>query len=232
MTRILVVEDEPAIALGLRNDLVLEGYEVEMAATGDAAVDRGRRGSFDLLILDVMLPGKDGFAVCRELRRAGVSTPIIMLTARAQDVEKAMGLELGADDYVTKPFSPIELRARIKAVLRRTMGDDGGTCRFGAVEVDFAKCLARRDGVEVPLTPIELRLLQALIRAKGRLLSRNQLIDSVWGQGTSITDRVVDNHMMNLRRKLEERPSAPRYLVSGRGLGYRFENADDSQTES
>jgi two-component system alkaline phosphatase synthesis response regulator PhoP len=188
---------------------------------------------FDLLLLDVMLPGKDGFAVCRELRRAGVKTPIILLTARAQETEKVLGLELGADDYVTKPFSPMELRARIKAVLRRTgAGADEETYRFGGIEVDFARCRALRAGHDAALTPLEFKLLATLIRARGRLLSRSQLIDAVWGAGTAITDRVVDNHMMNLRRKLEEHPAEPRYLISSRGLGYRFENPDNAQTET
>jgi len=232
MSKILVVEDEPGIALGLRNDLALEGYEVEIATTGDAGASRAREGQFDLVLLDVMLPGKDGFAVCRELRRAGVRTPIILLTARAQEVEKVLGLELGADDYVTKPFSPMELRARIKAVLRRTGGETGDLYRFGAVEVDFGRCLALRAGADVGLTPLEFKLLATLIRARGRLLSRSQLIDAVWGAGTAITDRVVDNHVMNLRRKLDDQSASPRYLISGRGLGYRFENPDDAQTES
>lgn len=232
MTRILVVEDEPGIALGLRNDLQLEGYEVEVAATGDAGAVRAREGDFALVLLDVMLPGKDGFTVCRELRRAGVRTPIILLTARGQETEKVLGFELGADDYVTKPFSPMELRARIKAVLRRVGRDDGDVYRFGTVEVDFARCRALRSGADAALTPLEFRILATLIRARGRLLSRSQLIDSAWGAGTAITDRVVDNHVMNLRRKLEDEPASPRYLISGRGLGYRFENPDDVQTES
>jgi DNA-binding response OmpR family regulator len=231
MPRILIVEDEHAIALGLRNDLALEGYDVEVAATGDAGATRAREGTFDLMLLDVMLPGKDGFAVCRELRRAGVKTPIILLTARAQETEKVLGLELGADDYVTKPFSPMELRARIKAVLRRTATGDDETYRFGTIEVDFARCRALRSGADAALTPLEFKLLATLIRARGRLLSRSQLIDAVWGAGTAITDRVVDNHVMNLRRKLEEHPAEPRHLISSRGLGYRFENPDESQTE-
>jgi DNA-binding response OmpR family regulator len=229
--RILVVEDEPAIALGLRNDLTLEGYDVETAEDGDQAAARALEARFDLILLDVMLPKRDGFAVCRDLRRAGVRTPIILLTARAQDTDKVLGLELGADDYVTKPFSPMELCARIKAVLRRTGGDTTARCRFGDVEVDFEKGLARRSGSPVDLTPLELKVLAALVEANGRLLSREQLIERVWGAGVSITDRVVDTHMLNLRRKLEERPGEPRYLLSVRGLGYRFENAAESLTE-
>ena len=232
MTRILVVEDEPAIALGLKNDLTLEGYSVEVAADGETASRRAAETMFDVILLDIMLPKKDGFAVCRDLRRGGLKTPIIMLTARAQETEKVLGLGLGADDYITKPFSPLELCARIKAVLRRTAPADIDRCRFGSVDVDFARGVVRRHGASVDLTPLELKVLAAMIRARGRLLSREQLIDAVWGHGVSISDRVVDNHIMNLRRKLEDAPAEPRYLLSARGLGYRFENPDEDQTET
>ena len=225
MTRILVVEDEPGIALGLRNDLTLEGYSVDVAGDGETAFERGRAGGFDLILLDVMLPRKDGFAVCRELRRAGVKTPVILLTARALEAEKVLGLELGADDYVTKPFSPLELCARIKAVLRRTASEQAKICRFGEVEVDFERCLAHRAGAPIDLTPLEFKVLAALIEARGRLLSRDRLIERVWGKGVSITDRVVDNHILNLRRKLEATPAESKYLLSVRGLGYRFSEA-------
>lgn len=232
MTRILVVEDEPAIALGLKNDLTLEGYAVEVAADGELASQRAAETAFDLILLDVMLPKKDGFAVCRDLRRAGLKTPIIMLTARAQESEKVLGFSLGVDDYVTKPFSPLELCARIKAVLRRSGGERLERVRFGAIDIDFARGVVLRHGLPVDLTPLELKVLGALIRSGGHLLSREQLIEEAWGHGVSISDRVVDNHMMNLRRKLEDTPADPRYLVSVRGLGYRFENPDDNQTHS
>ena len=223
MTRILVVEDEPGIALGLETDLKLEGYDVEVARDGDTALRRAREGSFDLILLDVMLPRKDGFAVCREIRRAGLPVSIIVLTAKTQEAEKVLGLELGADDYVTKPFSPLELRARIKAVLRRTSGETPEAYRFGDVEVNFTRGEVRRAGVVVDITPIEFRLLAGFIRLRGRVLTREQLLDEVWGRDSSPTDRVVDNHIMNLRRKIEARPDAPRYLVSLRGMGYRFD---------
>ena len=231
-TKILVVEDEPAIALGLKNDLTLEGYVPEVAADGDAALRRASETPFDLILLDVMLPKKDGFAVCRDLRRAGVKTPIIMLTARAQESDKLLGLGLGADDYVTKPFSPLELCARIKAVLRRATPVPTERYRFGGVDADFSRGVVRRHGQPVDLTALELKVLATLVRARGRLLTREQVIDEAWGRGVSISDRVVDNHMMNLRRKLEDDPSEPRYLISARGLGYRFENPDDDQTNS
>ena len=223
MTRILVVEDDPNIALGLQYDLTLEGYSVEVARDGETASKRARETAFDLIVLDIMLPRKDGFQVCRELRHAGVKAPILMLTAKTQEAEKVLGLELGADDYVTKPFSPLELRARIKALLRRTAPEAPDVYRFEDLEVDFDRCEVRRAGRRVELTPTEFKLLAALIRRRGRLLSREQLLDAVWGADSSPTDRVVDNHMMNLRRKIEPEPSAPRHLISVRGLGYRFE---------
>ncbi len=223
MTRILVVEDEPGIALGLENDLKLEGYRVEVARDGDAALKRASEESFDLILLDVMLPRKDGFAVCREIRRSGLPVSIILLTAKAQEAEKVLGLELGADDYVTKPFSPLELRARIKAVLRRTKGENPELYRFGDVEVNLTRAEVRRAGVIVETTAIEFRLLAAFIRLRGRVLTREQLLDEVWGRDSSPTDRVIDNHVMNLRRKIEARPEEPRYLVSLRGMGYRFD---------
>jgi DNA-binding response OmpR family regulator len=232
VTKVLVVEDEPGIALGLRNDLTLEGYAVEVAGDGETASQRARDASFDLIVLDVMLPKKDGFAVCRDLRRAGVKTPVILLTARAQEAEKVLGLELGADDYVTKPFSPLELCARIKAVLRRTASDVPPVFHFGNVDVDFSRCTTRRAGVSVELTALEFKVLSTLIHARGRLLSRDQLITQVWGDGVAITDRVVDNHILNLRRKLEDTPAEPRYLLSVRGLGYRFEHPEGSLTKT
>src|SRR5688572_1535953 len=203
MTRILVIEDEPGIALGLETDLTLEGYDVEIARDGDTGLRRAREGTFDLILLDVMLPRKDGFAICRELRRAGLPVAIIVLTAKSQEAEKVLGLELGADDYVTKPFSPLELRARIKAVLRRKSGETPEIFRFGDVEVNFTRGEVRRAGVVIEVTAIEFRLLAAFIRLRGRVLTREQLLDEVWGRDSSPTDRVVDNHIMNLRRKVE-----------------------------
>ncbi len=224
MTRILIVEDDVNIALGLQYDLKLEGYDVEVAADGDRACRRAGEISFDLIVLDIMLPRKDGFAVCRELRRAGMKTPILILTAKTSEAEKVLGLELGADDYVTKPFSPLELRARIKALLRRGAPEVQNTYAFDDFEVDFDRCEVRRSGKHLDLTPTEFKLLATLIRRKGHLFTRDQLLDAVWGVGNYPTDRVVDNHMMNLRRKIERRPDAPRHLVSARGLGYRFED--------
>ena len=224
MARILVVEDEPAIALGLEDDLTMEGYTVEVVGDGKAASRRARETTFDLILLDVMLPGKDGFEVCRELRRAGLRTPILMLTAKAQEAEKVMGLELGADDYVTKPFGTRELRARIKALLRRSGGQEElSCCRFGDVEVDFRRGELRRAGAPIDLTPIEFKLLALFIRARGRVLSREQLLDGAWGLDAAGSERIVDNHIANIRRKIEPDPANPRYLLNIRGLGYRFD---------
>jgi DNA-binding response OmpR family regulator len=223
MSRILVVEDDPGIALGLEDDLKLEGYDVEVARDGETALVRARERRFDLIVLDLMLPHKDGYQVCRELRHAGMDAPIIMLTARTQEAEKVLGLEMGADDYVTKPFSPIELRARIKAVLRRTSRDTQAVHRFGDVEVDFGRCELRRKGQVVELSSLEFKLLAAFIQSRGRVLSRDQLLDAAWGSGVHVTDRAVDNHIVDLRRKIEPDPAEPRYITSVRGMGYRFD---------
>ncbi len=222
MTKILIVEDDSDIALPLQDDLTLEGYEVEVVGDGETALRRLDEASFDLLLLDVMLPGVDGFDVCRQLRHSGSKVPIILLTAKVQEAEVVMGLEQGADDYVTKPFRPRELRARIKAVLRRT-DDAPRQVRFGDMEVDFERFELRRAGEPVALTPIEFKLLSTFVRNPGRVLSRQQLLDHVWGPTTYVTERVVDTHVGNLRKKIEPRPKQPRYVISVLGAGYRFE---------
>jgi two-component system alkaline phosphatase synthesis response regulator PhoP len=223
VNRVLVVEDEPGIAFALDADLRAEGYDVKVATTGDDALRTMRAERVDLVLLDVMLPGKDGFEVCRELRRAGVRTPIILLTAKSQEAEKVMGLELGADDYITKPFSPRELRARIKAALRRAAPESPDLFRFGDTEVDFGRCEVRRGGHTVDLSALEFKLLTAFVRSRGRVLTREQLLDAAWGRDVSLNDRVVDNHIVSLRRKIEPDPARPQYLVNIRGLGYRFD---------
>jgi DNA-binding response OmpR family regulator len=224
MNRVLVVEDEPALAFSLKLDLETEGYQVETVSNGESAVQRAREGEFDLILLDVMLPRKDGFEVARELRRAGLTTYIIMLTAKAQEAEKVLGLELGADDYITKPFSPRELRARIKAVLRRSDREDNVRAyRFGDVEVDFARHEVRRGGKPVDLTSLEFKLLGAFCQHRGRALTREQVLDLAWGHAVAVSERVVDNHVVRLRKAIEPDPASPRYLVSVRGVGYRFD---------
>ncbi len=224
MRRILIVEDEPAIAFGLEVDLKTDDYEVEVVEDGEAGVRRGREGAFDLIVLDLMLPKKDGFEVCRELRRGGINTPVLMLTAKSQEAEKVMGLDVGADDYVTKPFSPKELRARIRALLRRGAHESTSEryC-FNDVEVDFARGEIRRAGKVLEVTPLEFKLLGAFVRNRGRVLSRNRLLDLVWGAETYVTQRVVDNYIVTLRKKLEPEPAVPRFLVNVRGQGYRFD---------
>ncbi|MGH9387024.1 MAG: response regulator transcription factor [Vicinamibacterales bacterium] len=223
MARILIVEDDPDIALGLEQDLRLEGYQVEAVGDGLTAIERAEAGSFDLILLDVMLPGKDGFEVCRELRRSKIQTPIILLTAKSHEAEKILGLELGADDYVTKPFSPMELRARIKAALRRGAADSPEGFRFGDFEIDVERFELRRAGKPIDLTPIEFKLLAAFVRNRRVVLTRQQLLDKVWGSDIYITDRVVDTHIGNLRKKIELDPEAPALVVSVRGFGYRFD---------
>ena len=223
MARILIVEDEPSIALALDDDLRREGYETEVVSDGDTALERAGSRAFDLVLLDVMLPGRDGFEVCRELRRAGVEMPIVLLTARTQEAEKVLGLESGADDYVTKPYSARELRARVKAHLRRSARQAGEVYRFGDAELDFARCELRRAGKVVDLSALEFKLLTAFVKRSGRLLTRTQLLDEVWGSSTHVTDRVVDNQVTNLRKKIEPEPERPRFLVALRGLGYRFD---------
>lgn len=224
MSRVLVVEDEPALAFSLKLDLETEGYHVETAGDGESAVRQARDGEFDLVLLDVTLPRKDRFEVARELRRAGITTYIIMLTAKAQEAEKVLGLEIGADDYITKPFSPRELRARIKAVLRRSDRQDHlRVYRFGNVEVDFARHEVRRGGKAVDLTSLEFKLLGAFCRNRGRALTREQVLDLAWGHAVAVSERVVDNHVVRLRKAIEPDPANPQYLLSVRGVGYRFD---------
>lgn len=221
--RILIIEDEPDIVLSLEEDLRRQGHDTETAKDGELGLRLAKQGSWDLILLDVMLPKLDGFDVCNELRRADISTPIIMLTARAQEAEKELGLDSGADDYVTKPFSMRELRARIRAHLRRSTRDSSRVARFGDCEVDFDRAELLRGGQPVEITAQELRLLEVFLHNRRRVLSRDQLIQSAWGRGIAITDRVVDTHVFNLRKKIEPFPSEPKFLIGVRGIGYRFE---------
>jgi two-component system alkaline phosphatase synthesis response regulator PhoP len=232
MVKILVIEDEPGIAFSLESDLQTEGYEVAIVGDGAQAVQRACAEAFDLILLDVMLPNKDGFEICRELRHGGLKIPIILLTAKTHEAEKILGLDVGADDYVTKPFSPRELRARIRALLRRAAPEPGKegiggrsdeNYRFGDCELDMARFELRRKGIRLDTTTTELKLLAAFLRNRGRLLTRERLLDEVWGTGIAVTDRVIDNHIVSLRKKIEDQPSAPRYLISVRGVGYRFD---------
>lgn len=225
MQRILVVEDEPTIATGLRDDLELEGYAVEVIDNGTAAMKRLMEEAFDLILLDIMLPGADGLAVCRDARAKGIRTPIVMLTAKGQEVDRVVGLEIGADDYVTKPFSPRELLARIRAVLRRA--NDGAQSRanysFADITVDFDRFEAARNGEKIELTATELKLLRVFLEHRGRTLTIDELLQEIRGRDVFLTDRVIYTHVNNLRGKIEADPRNPRLLVSVRGIGYRFD---------
>lgn len=223
MTRILIVEDEPDLVVTLEEDLRRQGYDTLVARNGHDAVRLGTAEPWDLVLLDVMLPGLDGFDVCAALRRAGVTTPIVMLTARSGEADKEVGLDAGADDYVTKPFGLRELRARIRARLRRHEPARPARVPFGACEVDFERAELWRDGARLTVTPQELRLMEVFVRNPGRVLTRSRIIDTAWGPGMAITDRAVDTHVFNLRKKVEANPAEPRCLVGVRGLGYRFD---------
>jgi two-component system alkaline phosphatase synthesis response regulator PhoP len=221
--RVLIVEDEAALRLGLSDRLESEGYEVAAAADGEEGFALAREGAFDLIVLDVMLPGKSGFDVCRDLRREGVDTPVLMLTARGEVIDRVLGLKLGADDYLTKPFETSELLARIEALLRRSRPDvEGGVFVFGEVRVDFRGVEVTRAGEPIELSALEFRLLRHLIEHRGEVLGRDRLLDEVWGYGADVYSRTVDQHVATLRRKIEADPHRPRHIVTVRGLGYKL----------
>ena len=223
MNRILVAEDEPTIAIALQDDLEDEGYRVEAVSDGITALEMARGRGFDLVLLDVMLPGKDGFTVLRDLRKAGNQTPVILLTARGQEQDRITGLALGADDYVTKPFSRQELLLRVQAVLRRSGPSRGDSYSFGDIEVDCGRGEVRRGGSPIDITALEFRLLLIFLENRGRILSIEKLTQLIWGPDTFQSDRVVYTHINNVRGKIEPLPAQPRYIVSLRGLGYRFD---------
>ena len=224
MDRVLIVEDEEAILLALEDDLRAEGYEVASATDGPTGLSMAENHAYDLIILDIMLPGMNGFEVCKRLRQASVTTPILFLTAKSQEIDKVLGLELGADDYVTKPFGRRELLARVKAILRRGAGPptELDTCRFGDVEVDFRRYEVRKSGRAVHLTSREYALLRFLIEHSDDVVGRDDILDQVWGDAASVYPRTVDTHVGRLRKKLEDDPKNPRYIVGIRGVGYRF----------
>lgn len=223
--RILLVEDEPSLVLTLSDRLTAEGYVVESAGDGESGISLAMSGSFDLILLDVMLPGKDGFEVCRELRQHGLEIPILMLTARGQVIDRVVGLRLGADDYLTKPFEMAELLARIEALFRRARGPatpPAGTYSFGDVRVDFRRAEAYRDGAAVSLSALEFKLLAYFIQNRGALLTRDELLDKVWGYDAMPVTRTVDVHVASLRQKLERNPSRPEFILTVHRRGYRF----------
>ncbi|MGD8328562.1 MAG: response regulator transcription factor [Acidobacteriota bacterium] len=224
--RILLVEDEPGLQLTLSDRLRNEGYEVDTAGDGDSGYERARDEDYDLIILDIMLPGKNGLDVCRDLRQEGVATPILMLTARGQVADKVVGLKLGADDYLTKPFENIELLARVEALMRRPVAGGnaqvGDTYEFGNVTVNFRKAEVHRDGEQVELSAREFQLLRYFIENRGNVLSRDELLNNVWGYDAMPSTRTVDVHVAWLRQKIETNPKHPEHIRTVHGMGYKF----------
>jgi len=225
MSRILVVEDNPDLAYGLRNSLEIAGYDVLVAADGLDGVAQARTASADLIVLDLMLPVMDGYRVLRTLRDEGLTTPVLILTARGEETDKVLGFRLGADDYVTKPFGVLELLARIEAVLRRAVPAAPAPARerFGNIEVDFGARWVCRDGERVDLTPKEFDLLAALLRRRGRVVPRRDLLEAVWGYDSEVVSRTVDTHVAELRRKLEANPAAPAHILTVWKVGYKLQ---------
>ena len=222
--RILLVEDEAGLRLTLTDRLASEGYEVASAADGDEGYRRSSSERFDLVILDVMLPGRGGFDVVRDLRQKGVDVPVLMLTARGQVADRVVGLKLGADDYLTKPFEMAELLARVEARVRRGAGGTAGheSYRFGPVNVDFRKAEVERDGLPVELSAKEFHLLRYFIEHRGATVSRNELLDAVWGYDAMPTTRTVDVHVAWLRKKVKPQPRHPQFILTVHGIGYKF----------
>lgn len=227
MARILIVEDNPDLAYGLRTGLEIEGYEVQVAEDGETGLERARAWSPDLVMLDLMLPGMDGYRVLKTMREGGSDVPVLILTARGQEADKVLGFRLGADDYVTKPCGVLELLARVGALLRRSRigehrGADGHE-RFGAVEINPASRTVTKGGIPVALSPKEFDLLLALVRRRGAVASRVELLREVWGHRVEVMTRTVDIHIAELRRKLEDDPSQPRHILTVWKAGYRLE---------
>ena len=224
---ILIVEDDGGIRLILRDALTAQGYQVVTAADGPEGLAKALEARPDLLILDVMLPGLDGFEVCKKVRQEGVTSPIMMLTVRDEELDKVLGLEVGADDYVTKPFSLKEVSARVKALFRRVEDYQAGldVYRFGKIELDFKKFESRKDGRPLGLTPLELRILKVLVTRKGQVVTRDEFLDLVWGvDNLAVSHRTVDSHVAHIRKKVEDDPSRPEHILSVHSIGYKFED--------
>jgi Response regulators consisting of a CheY-like receiver domain and a winged-helix DNA-binding domain len=224
--KILLVEDEQGLILTLTDRLVSEGFDVVSASDGEKGLELAATNAFDLILLDVMLPKKNGYDVCRDLRQKGIATPILMLTAKGETIDKVLGLKLGADDYLTKPFEVMELMARIEALLRRTPvhlnGRPDDAFRFGEVTIDFKRASVLRSDEPIDLSAMEFKLLHHLIENRGVVHSRDQLLDAVWGYDAMPTTRTVDVHIGWLRQKLEENPKHPQFIQTVHGMGYRF----------
>jgi two-component system alkaline phosphatase synthesis response regulator PhoP len=224
MPRVLIIEDDEAMARALRDGFEYEGFEVAVARDGAAGLEQAGASPPDLVLLDVMLPKVSGLDVCRELRAGGSRVPILMLTARGQEIDKVLGLKLGADDYVTKPFGFLELMARVEALLRRTAArpPSGDVHRFGDIVVDFGKHECHKAGTALDLSPREFRLLRYFVDHRGEVVGRDQLLDAVWDYDDPPLTRTVDVHVAKLRRKIEDTPSDPRWIVTVHRVGYRF----------
>jgi len=223
LQRILIIEDEQDMVLGLRKNLEWEGFEVVAAGDGEAGLTCALNNSHDLILLDIMLPKLSGLDVCRRLRSRGVNTPVIMLTARGQEIDKVLGLEIGADDYVTKPFSPRELLARVRAALRRTARTGSSdVIAFGGISADFSKMEVIRNGEPVQLTAQEFKTLKFMAQNAERVISREELLNEVWGYQNYPSTRTVDNHILKLRQKLEQDPGNPVHFRTVHGMGYKF----------
>jgi two-component system, OmpR family, alkaline phosphatase synthesis response regulator PhoP len=224
-SRILLVEDEPNLSMILSDLLIAEGYEVDTAMDGNTGLSKALNDKFDLILLDVMLPGKNGFDVCRELRQQGKDVAVLMLTARTQLTDRVVGLKLGADDYLVKPFEPPELLARIEALLRRVVKDKltpVARFEFGNIQVNFENGDVLKDGVAVGLATKELELLRCLVNHRGNVVTRDELLEGVWGYQPGVTSRTIDVHIAWLRQKLEDNPQFPKHIHTIRGMGYRF----------
>jgi len=222
--KILIIEDEPGIRLALNDELRFEGFDVELAEDGPTGLAAVLRSTPELVILDLMLPGRNGFEICQEIRARGIRTPIIVLTARSQEIDKVRGLGLGADDYVTKPFSLAELVARIRAVLRRTQKeeDDRAVLEAAAIKIDLRKHKAFKHGAEVQLTDTEFRMLALLLKRRGDVITRDDFLKEIWGDEVYVTHRTVDTHVAALRKKIEDDVERPTVILSVRNVGYRF----------
>ena len=225
MPTILVVEDEPDMQRGLKDNLEFENYAVEMAADGESALKKISEHTYDLIILDVMLPKISGLDVCKRTRKQGITTPIIMLTARGEEIDKVLGLELGADDYVTKQFGVRELLARVKALLRRAEGSAGVASErmvLGTLEVDFMAYMAAREGEPLSLTPKEIDILKYFWHHRNKTVTREELLTNVWGYDESYSTRTVDNFILKLRQKIEADPANPKHILTIHGVGYKL----------
>jgi two-component system alkaline phosphatase synthesis response regulator PhoP len=224
MARVLIVEDEAELAKGLRDNFEFDGDEVLVAGDGVEGLAMARSEHPDIIILDVMLPRKSGFDVCRELRAEGAGTPILMLTARGQELDKVLGLELGADDYMTKPFSVRELLARVRAILRRAgpQEEPVAQCTMGRLSLDFERHTAQDEDGEISLTYRELELLKYLYLHRGETVSRDQLLEHVWGYDSLPATRTVDNFIARLRKRVEPDPNHPRHILTAHGIGYKY----------